>query len=261
MISRKKGLLALVMVLALGLVGAAVSGAVNNGNLRVLFNGNIGPKKLPRHGVAPVSVQMGGKIQTKDGTPPPRLAEIQLEINKHGVIDSKGLPTCALGALHNASDARAKRVCGPAEVGHGSVTSRIKLPEQEEFATSGPLYAFNGRYKGKPAIFAHVSSHGKLSITYVIVFQIEKGKSKGYGTALVAKVPEIASGAGHISAFNLSLHRNYMSGGKKKSYISAGCPLPPGVPVAPYKFARATYIFEGGTTLSEQLEETCRARG
>lgn len=262
MISRKKGLAALAAVLALGLLGASITYAAmaSDSNIKVKFHGNIGPKKRPRHGVVPVTVQMGGKISTKDGTPPPRLSEIKLEISKHGVIDSKGLPLCSLGALKNASTARAESVCGKAEVGHGNVTSRIKLPEQEEFATNGKLLAFNGRYKGKPAIFAHVNSKGRLAITYVIIFQIEKNAGS-FGTALVAQVPSIASGAGHISAFDLSLSRRYAVGKTKKSYVSAGCPLPPGVPIAEVKFARASYIFEDGSKFSETLEQTCRARG
>ena len=258
--SRKKRLVALVSILTLSLAAVAVAEAAQSGNVVVHFHGSISPRKLPRQGLAPVGVQMGGKINTKDGTQPPRLTEIQLEINKHGVIDPAGLPTCALGKLHNASPARAKRVCGPAEVGHGNVTTRIHLREQGEFATPGSMLAFNGRYKGKPAIFAHVTSNGRLALTYVIVFQIEKAKGS-YGTALVAKIPSIASGAGFISAFDLLLKRRFTAGGKQHSYISAACPLPSGIFIGPFKFARSTYIFEDGTEVSEDLEKTCKARG
>lgn len=260
LISRKKSLVALISILSLSLGAVAITEAADSGNVVVHFHGSISPTKLPRKGLTGVGVQMGGKIKTKDGTPPPRLNEIRLEINKHGVIDGKGLPLCSLGKLHNASKARAENVCGPAEVGHGNVTSRIHLREQEEFATNGPLLAFNGRYKGKPAIFAHVTSTGRLAITYVIIFQIEKGKGQ-YGTALVAKVPSIASGAGFISAFDLSLERQYKSGGKVHDYVSAACPLPAGVFIGPYRFARATYVFDDGTTISEKLEKNCKARG
>jgi hypothetical protein len=259
-ISRNKGLVALVSALTLSLAAVTIAEGASSGNVVVHFHGSISPRKLPRTKLAPVGVQMGGKIKTKDGTPPPRLTEILLEINKHGVIDGKGLPFCSLGKLRNASAARAKRVCGPAEVGHGNVTSRIHLREQEEFATNGPLLAFNGRYKGKPAIFAHVTSNGRLAITYVIIFQIEKANG-AYGTALVAKVPSIASGSGFISAFDLSLKRSYMSGGKKHSYVSAACHLPSEVPIGEFPFARATYVFEDGTKVSEKLEKTCKARG
>jgi hypothetical protein len=259
-ISRKWGVLALTVFLSLALTGVAVSGVVTEGNIRIAFHGNIAPVKLPRKGMAPVGVQMGAKIKTLDGQPPPRLKEIILDINKNGVIDSKGLPTCSLSKLHNASASRAKRVCGDAEIGHGNVTSRIKLRDQGEFATNGPLLAFNGRYKGKPAIFAHVTSKGTLSITYVIIFVVKKSHGT-YGTSLVAKVPAIASGSGYISAFDLSLKRSYRAGSEKRSYVSASCPLPPDVPIAGFKFARSTYIFEDGTKVSDVLERNCKARG
>ena len=94
----------------------------------------------------------------------------------------------------------------------------------------------------------------------MIIFQIQKGKGE-YGTSLVAKVPSIASGAGFISAFDLSLQRRFSAGGKQQSYVSAACPLPPGVNIAEFKFARSTYIFEDGTQVSEKLEKPCKARG
>ena len=184
--------------------------------------------KLPRKALAPVGVQMGAKIKTTTANPPPRLSKIILDINSHGVIDSKGLALCTLGKLHNSSAARAKKVCGDAEVGHGNVTSRVGLRGQEQFATNGPLLAFNGRYKGKPAIFAHVTSQGTLAITYVIIFVVKKTKGL-YGTSLVANVPQIASGSGYISAFDLSLKRSFHVHGEKRSYVSASCPLSPGV--------------------------------
>lgn len=258
MISHKKGLLALAMVLTLAITGAAIA-AESNGVI-VKFHASISPEKLPRTGTAPVGVTMEARIKTKDGSPPPRLTEINLAINKHGVINPKGLPLCSLGKLHNASTARAKAVCGPAEVGHGNVTTRIHLREQEEFATGGEMLAFNGRYKGKPAIFAHVSTTERLAITYVIVFQIKKTGGT-YGTALVAKVPSIASGSGFISAFALSLKRKFVAGGKKQSYVSAGCPLSKGVPIATFPFAKSSYVFEDGTKVSEEVKKTCRARG
>jgi hypothetical protein len=210
--------------------------------------------------MAPVGVQMGAKIKTTSEEAPPRLSQIILDINSHGEIDSTGLPLCTLGKLHNSSAARARKVCGDAEVGHGNVTSRVKLPGQGEFATNGPLLAFNGRYKGKPAIFAHVTSKGTLSITYVIIFVVKKTHGT-YGTSLVAKVPPIASGTGYISAFDLSLKRRYSLRGEKLSYVSASCPLPGGVNIATFNFARSTYIFEDGTKVSSVLKRQCKARG
>jgi hypothetical protein len=260
LISRRGGLLAIAAAVCLLVVTVASAEVGQSGTLKIYFHGSIAPVKLPRKDLAPVGVQMGAKIKTTDGEAPPRLSQIILDINAHGVIDSKGLPLCTLGKLHNSSASRARKVCGDAEVGHGNVTSIVQLPGQGKFATNGPLLAFNGKYKGKPAILAHVTSKGTLSITYVIIFAVKKTHGT-YGTSLVAKVPPIASGTGYISAFDLSLKRRYSLRGEKHSYVSASCPLPSGVNVATFPFARSTYVFEDGTSVSSVLKRQCKARG
>ena len=256
----KKGLIALVAVLALSIATVASAEIASKGPIQINFHGSIAPVKLPRKGLAPVGVQMGAKIKTTDKSVPPKLAKIVLDINSNGEFEDKGLPVCALGQLNNSSSARAKSVCGDAEVGSGNVTSRVKLPDQGEFSSNGPMLAFNGRYKGKPAIFAHVASTGQLTLTYVIVFVIKKTKGT-YGSSLVADLPEIASGNGYISAFDLSLKRKYSFKGQKKSYVSASCPLPSGVNIASFNFAKSTYVFEDGTKISSVLKRQCKARG
>jgi hypothetical protein len=260
MMKTRRRPLALALCLTLGLTAVAGAEVGTNDGIKILFHGSIAPVKLPRKSLAPVGVQMGAKIKSTTGEAPPRLAKIVLDINSHGVIDSKGLALCTLGKLHNSSAARARKVCGDAEVGHGNVTSRVGLPGQEQFSTNGPLLAFNGRYKGKPAIFAHVTSQGTLAITYVIIFVVKKTKGT-YGTSLVANVPSIASGSGYISAFDLSLKRRFHVHGEKRSYVSASCPLPSGINIGEFKFARSTYIFEDGTKISSELERPCKARG
>ncbi len=262
LIAHKGAIAALAAALSVVALGAGIASAEQaaSGNIVISFHGSIAPVTLPRTSLAPVGVQMGAKIKTKDHQPPPRLTKIKLDINGHGVINSKGLPLCSLGKLTNASAAAAKKACGDSEVGHGNVTSRVGLPGQETFSTNGPLLAFNGRYKGKPAIFAHVTSQGTLSITYVIIFVI-KQTGGTFGTSLVADVPQIASGSGYISAFDLSLKRNYSIKGEKRSYVEASCPLPKGVNIASFKFAKSTYSFEDGTSVSSVLNRDCKARG
>ncbi len=259
LISHRGGLLA--AVAALSLLGATVASGeqAKSGNILINFHGSISPVKLPRKDMAPVGVQMGAKIKTEDGKDPPRLTKIILDINSHGVIDSKGLATCSLGKLNNSSASRAKKVCGDAEVGSGNVTSRVRLPGQPTFTSNGPLLAFNGKYKGKPAILAHVTSKGTLSITYVIIFVVKKTGGT-FGTSLVADVPAIASGSGYIAAFDLLLKRRYSLKGEQRSYVSASCPLPSGVNIASFNFARSTYVFEDGTKVASVLRRECKAR-
>jgi len=263
-----RGLTALAGVLALSVAAVMATGAgaelapckIKGCTVQISYHGNISPSKLPRKDLAPVGVQVGAKIKTTDKSVPPKLAKMILDINSHGRFETKGLPLCPLGQLNNSSSARAKRVCGDAQVGNGNVTSRVKLPGQGEFSTNGPLLAFNGKYKGKPAIFAHVASTGQLTLTYVIIFVLKKGKGQ-FGTSLVADIPPIASGNGFISAFDLSLKRRYSFKGQKRSYVSASCPLPPDINIASFPLQKSTYIFEDGTKIEAVLKKTCKARG
>jgi hypothetical protein len=243
------------------ILGVAAQGeVVRKGDITVSFHGDMAPQKLPRTGTAPVSVQLGGKIKSTNAAEAPVLSRIVLDINSHGVLQSKGLPKCPLAKLKSISSQGAKKACGEALVGHGNVTSRVSLPGQGAFASNGPLLAFNGSYKGRPAIFAQVATGAPLPLTYVIVFEIIKTKGT-FGTRLTGTLPPIASEYGYISAFDMSLSRRYMYGGKELSYAEAGCPAPKGFPGASFPLAKASYEFAGGQKLTSTLVRECKARG
>jgi hypothetical protein len=251
---------AALLALALGAGAAQGVQVCGDAHLCVAFHGNISPARLPRSGSAPVSVLMGGKVKTTDKSTPPKLEKIILDINRHGHLQTKGLPTCSLGKLNSISSRGARKVCGEALVGHGNVTSRISLPDQGTFSTNGPLLAFNGRRHGRPAIFAQVSTQGLLPLTYVIVFEVRKGKGK-FGTSLLGTLPPIASEYGYISSFDMTLQRRYRYRGQRLSYAAAGCPAPKGFTEASFTFAKASYIFADGQQLSSVLNRQCKVRG
>jgi hypothetical protein len=257
--SKKIALPVLALLAVLGIAVMAQAEVAKKGNLIVTFHGEIAPRKLPRAGTAPVSVQMGGKIKTADKSTPPKLERIILDINSHGVLQTKGLPTCSLSKLETISSAGARKSCGEALVGHGNVTSRVSLPGQGAFASNGALQAFNGKYKGATAIFAQVVSGPPLPLTYVIVFEVKKTKGT-FGTSLVGTLPQIASEYGYISAFDLSLKRTYTYRGKKLSFASGTCPAPKGFPGASFPFAKVSYEFAGPITVSEKLVRECKVR-
>jgi hypothetical protein len=257
----RRSALALALLLALlGLGTIAQAEQAQKGHVIVAFHGGISPRQLPRHGTAPVGVIMGGKIKSTNSEAPPKLQKIILQINAHGHLQNSGLPTCSLGKLNSISSKGAEKACGRALVGHGNVTSRISLPGQGAFASNGPLLAFNGRYHGRPAIFAQVSTQAPLPLTYVIIFEIKKQHGT-FATSLIGTLPPIASEYGYISSFDLSLKRTYRFKGKRMSYAEAGCPAPKGFTIATFPFAKASYEFEGGLKLTSTLVRSCNARG
>lgn len=250
-------------VLALALCTAALASAevVQHGDIRVKVSGEIAPKKLPRTGTAPIGVEVGGHIETTDGSPPPQLQTMAIELNREGKIDTKGLPLCPYDALEPASSTRAMANCRSALVGKGSFEAQISLTGQESYVAKGKLLAFNGRKGGKPVLFAHIYSPHPFATSFVITFKIKRASGGQFGSALVAQLPQSLSTWGKLTGIELKLDRRYSAAGKRRSYLSAGCPAPKGFGTVSFPLARTSFGFVGGPTLRGTLTRTCKARG
>lgn len=198
---------------------------VRAGNIVFGDNGGISPTKLPRHGFAPATARIIGKIGTVDGTHPPALRQVDADIDKTIRVDAVGLPTCRVAQLQARSTADAKRACGDAVVGSGSATVEVAFPEQAPFSSTGPLVLFNGGVHGKTTsvlLHAYVDVPAPTAIVVpATVTRIHKGR---FGLHLEARVPRIAGGAGSATNFELRIGRRFTYRGKKKSFLSAGCP-------------------------------------
>lgn len=249
--------------IALCLAAGSLAGAeiVQHGDLRVSVQGGLSPKTLPRRGTAPVAVKVGGKVSTTDGAEPPQLRRLVIEINRHGRIDGTGLPTCRAEAIQTASNGRALAVCGPALVGEGRFTGTISLPGTAPFPFEGKLLLFNGREHGRPALFGHIYSPHPFATSFVIAFQIRSKRHGTYGTVLSANLRKALGAKKNLTGIEMTLSRRYSYRGRRRSYVSAGCPAPKGFGSVPYPMARTSFGFAGGATLTEVLTRTCRARG
>jgi hypothetical protein len=250
-----------VLVLVLAGVGAATASGelIQQGNLQISFDGQITPKRLPRHGMAPVSVAMSAEIGTTDGSKPPQLQYITLEINRHGRLTPQGLPSCRRGQLAFATTHQALRRCRDALVGRGHVSAKIALPEQAPLPSEGELLAFNGHLHGHPVIYGHVYGATPLPITLVVPFAVARTGGR-FGTRLQAAMPQVAADWGYVTDFRMTLGRRYRAGGKRRSYLNAGCPAPKGFPGALFTLARGTYSFGDGRQLQSSLVRNCMVR-
>lgn len=216
-----------VVVLALVLASGA-SGKweiVRAGNLVFGDNGGISPTTLPKHGFAPATARIIGKIGTVDGTHPPALSHVEADIDKTIRVDAAGLPTCRLNQLRARSTADAKRACGDAVVGSGSAEVEVAFPEQAPFSSTGPLVLFNAGVSGKTTRFllhAYVDVPAPTAIVIpATVTRIHKGR---FGLHLEASIPRIAGGAGSATKFELKIGRRFTYKGEKRSFLSASCP-------------------------------------
>jgi hypothetical protein len=246
----------LCLLSSVSLAGAEVA---QEGNLRVSFTGGIAPHSLPRRGVAPVEATLAGDIRTTDGLAPPQLRTISLAINKNGKLDYKGLPVCHYHQIQPASTNEAIETCPDSVVGEGAFKANVVLPEQSPFPSSGDVVAFNGIFHGDHVVFAQIYGTVPLPQSNVLVFRLAR-TSGAYGTTLTAELPQVAAEWGYVSGVSLSLKRTFKYKGKTHSFLSAGCPVPAGFPGTTFAFARASFGFEDGRTLSGTLTRSCRAR-
>jgi hypothetical protein len=258
--ARRAGALgaAVAMLACATLAGATV---VQEGNLRITVLSQILPYKLPRQGTAPIAVFVSGHLDAPQGGIPPQLQRMSVEVNKHGLLQSKGLGSCPLKALQPASSERALASCGDALIGSGQFWAHIVLPDQGAYPTHGRLLIFNGRQKGKPVIFTHIFTANPFFSSFVIPFSIAKIDHGAYGTKLTASLPEALGDWGYVDRIKLTLKRKYTFKGKQLSYFNAGCPAPKGVPRTVFPLALASFEFSEGASLAAKVEKACAVKG
>jgi hypothetical protein len=245
---------ALILLAALAVPG--FSELVQKGPLRVSVTGKIAPHSLPRNGVAPVAVSVGGKISSTQPGGPPQLRRITIGINRHGTLDSEGLPVCRVRQIQPSTDQQAFEACGASLVGEGHFSADIKIPSQSPFPSDGRIMAFNGRLGGKPAILAHIYGAKPLPTSYVLPFAIHRSRGT-FGTVLEASLPNVTGEWGFVKGVEMTLSRQFRFHGARRSYLSAGCPAAEGFRSAFFDLAKTSFSFAGGVTLSSLLSRRC----
>jgi hypothetical protein len=104
-------------------------------------------------------------------------------------------------------------------------------------------------------VFAHIFGTEPLPQSRVLAFELGH-----YRTTLTAELPRVAADWGYVSGVELTLKRQFRSGGRARSYLSAGCPAPGDFTAVTFPLARASFGFEDGRVLSSTLIRTCRVK-
>lgn len=233
---------------------------IQKGSVRVAVSGELSPKRLPRHGTAPITVKIGGRISSTAAGGPPQLSQVSFAFNRAGRLEHRGLPLCRLGHINPSTTREARAACGGSLVGTGHFSANVRFPEQSPFPSEGRVLAFNGRLRGKAVIFAHIYGTKPVPTSYVLPLEIKRGKG-AFATRLDASLPQATGDWGYVTGLNLKLGRRYSANGKTRSFLSAGCPAPEGFPGALFPLVRTSFSFAGGKTLTTTLTRSCKAKG
>lgn len=246
----------LVAAALLALLGAGTAEAlrIRAGDLVVIGNGGFRPTKLPKNRDAPITIYGGGRVETVSGNLPPTLRKISFEFDRHGSVQTKGLPVCTAGRLEATTVKGARNLCPGSIVGKGYGKALINFPEQKPFPVSSPITVFNGpRNGGNPTVFAHAYITVPVPTTYVVKVVIEKINNGLYGYRTKARIPRIANGAGIPIAGRLRIGRRWTHKGVRHSYVNARC-------ATGRLQARGKFEFNNGTVLKGTFFRPCKVR-
>ncbi|HEV7481805.1 MAG TPA: hypothetical protein VGO13_01760 [Solirubrobacterales bacterium] len=244
--------------LALTLVAAAATTAyalqLHVGDIVITADGGFAPKALPKHEDAPITLHGGGKISTVSGELPPILQTITIEFDRHGSVETTGLPVCTSAKLQSTTVVAARRACPGAIVGKGFGHAVVKFPEQAPIPVSSPITLFNGpRKNGDPTVFAHAYTTVPVATTFVVPIVIETIHDGIYGYRTKATIPKIAGGAGVPISGHLKIGRKWTYKGKHYSYVNARCEIG-------RLQAKGEFTFNDGTFVSGTFFRPCAVR-
>jgi hypothetical protein len=257
-----RGLAVAVAAVALLVVATSALGVkkvtkvhIQAGNIIVDGEGGFTPTALPKNVDAPITLFGRGKISTVDGSYPPVLKTIEFEFDKHGSVDTTGLPKCSMAKLKATTVPQARKLCPGAIVGTGRGSAVVKFPEQGPIAASSPITLFNGpRIGGDPSVLAHAHLTVPAPTTFIVPVRIETIHNGRYGYHVKAEIPRIAGGYGIPISGSLRVGRKWTYKGKQHSFVNARC--------ADGRLqAIGEFGFKDGTRMKGTFLSPCQVRG
>jgi hypothetical protein len=239
-------------VVLLVAAASAVALVLRAGNLVVTTDGGFTPTTLPKNYFAPIRLHGYGRISTTDGSIPPVLETITIFFDKHGAVETRGLPVCTEGKLKATTTAQARKLCPGAIVGTGFGKAVVNFPEQPPIPATSPITIFNGpKEHGNPTVLAHAHLTVPAPTTFVVPIEIQRVHDGRYGFKTVAKIPRIAGGAGTPIYGRLTIGRTWKYKGRTLSYANASCP-------DGRLQAKGEFLFKDGTHLQGELLKPCK---
>ena len=228
------------------------------GDLIVALRGEISPLRLSRHEPDPVRLQLAGGLRTVDDTLLPRVRRVEIGLPTKGVISTKGLPTCTVRRLRNATSQRALAACRSALIGHGMVEADVLLPDQRPFQINARLLIFNGpRKNGHRLLLLHGFAR-QPPTTVVLPFALDRRHGR-FGLTIGADLPAALGPWPHLARFEMNLGRTFGHRGSR-SFLSASCPIPPRFTAGFFSLAKITYTLVDGSQVGIAITRGCRGR-
>lgn len=217
-------------------------------NVRMTFSPLVTPKKLSRVAPTPIALNLKGRIEAMDGSQPPAVQELVLDLDRHIAIDAQGIPVCKGGQRDlRLPDLKAR--CKDAIVGGGKIGIQFQFPEQPPIFSESELIVFNAGMQapGETALYAVANLTVPITTSFPMTIEITRHSG---GNRVVAEVPRLANGAGSLTYLNASLKRRFTRNGEVVNFLTGRCP-------EGKLQSHVEALFADGTALGTDFLQTC----
>lgn len=187
-----------------------------------IFSSWVTPKRLSRVEATPIALDIRGQIKTVDGSQPPPMQELVLDLDRHIAIDAQGIPVCQGGQRDlRLPDLRSR--CKEAIVGSGKLGVQFQFPEQPPILSKSELLVFNAgiHAPGKLTLYAVANLTAPITTSFPMTIEITRHPD---GNRVVIDVPTLANGAGSLTYLNVRLKRRFTRNGEAMSFLTGRCP-------------------------------------
>ena len=215
---------AALVAVALACAAAALAVTTQIGNLKVSATAEFEPRRFPLHGTLPATYDSVVRIQTVNGEQPPGLKTLVFEFDRHGRVNTGGMPTCTAAELEGTTPVEARKRCAGALLGTGVGKARVAMPGMPAFTITSPISIFNAPPEGgRPALIAHAYETVPAPQALIVPFTIERVHRGRYGYRTEVELPPIAGGAGAAVLAEVHFGRTYAHGGRKVGFVEGEC--------------------------------------
>lgn len=208
--------IAVVLAVVLALAPTAGGTELTGSNFSFETTATVKPKRLPKRGSAPVTLAMSGRIITAlDRTQLPALRSVELRLDRQLTLTSKGLATCTSRDLTGIPEAQARRRCGKALVGSGTLSTENTFAETPPAPQKIRFLLFNAKGSGL-LMYAYVAYEVYEGVPTTVV-------ARGRASKALFRIPLPTVPFSGTTAFQVRIGRTWRDQGRPLSYLSGRC--------------------------------------
>jgi hypothetical protein len=250
----KRKILAATLLALMAFAGTASAIKIRAGDIIAIGDGGFAPRTLPKHRDAPIILYGHGRLTTVSGNLPPVLKTAVIDFDRHGHVETRGLPVCTAARLQSTTPSQARKNCRGSIIGRGFGTAIVKFPDQASIPISSPITGFNGpKRNGNPTVLGHGYVKIPVPVAIVVPIEIERINEGVYGYRVRVRIPRLAGGYGIPISIRGTIGRKWTFKGRRFSYVNARCETG-------RLQARGEFYFDDGTLLKGTIAKPCRVR-